>query len=138
VTGDEHGLIANYFSRHNCLCDHCRKGFKDYLRERFTPAELKDRFAIAELDKHTFGEIVGWHDPKQSTPLRREMLRFSQVSTKRAFDEGFLEHGRKLKPDLIVAMWGHLGDFGQNPGHERCLPPPPPSGRRAAYPRVTT
>src|SRR5262249_39103081 len=61
---DVAAFIPNFFYRHNCLCEHCRKGFKDYLRERFTPAELKDRFAIAELDKHTFGEIVGWHDPK--------------------------------------------------------------------------
>ncbi len=32
------GLIANYFYRHNCLCDHCQTGFRGYLAERHTPA----------------------------------------------------------------------------------------------------
>jgi len=61
------------------------------------------------------------------------MLRFSQISTKRAFDEVFLEHGRALKPDLIVAMWGHLGDFGQISGDERCLLPAELWGRGEDY-----
>jgi hypothetical protein len=94
---------------------------------------LRERFAIADFRTHRFPEIVGWHDPKESTPLRREMLRFSQVSTKRAFDEVFLEHGRALKPDLIVAMWGHLGDFGQISGDERCLLPADLWGRGEDY-----
>ena len=38
------GYIANYFYRHNCLCEHCQKGFRAYLAARFTPAELKEKF----------------------------------------------------------------------------------------------
>ena len=82
------GYMINYFYRHNCLCEHCQSGFRTYLHERFTPEQLQQRFAIAELKTHPFKEIVGWHDPKTSTPLRREMLRFSQISCKRAFSEG--------------------------------------------------
>src|SRR5688572_31115952 len=29
-------------------------------------------------------EIVGWHDPKASTPLRREMLRWSQIRDRKS------------------------------------------------------
>ena len=55
--------------------------------------------------------------------MRREMLRFSQVSIKRAFDEVFLEYGRSLKPGLIVAQWDHLGDLDPISGDERCFLP---------------
>lgn len=117
------GFISNYFYRHNCLCQYCVSGFRDYLRRRFTPEELKSRFSIDDLEHHHFQEIVGWHEPAQSTPLRREMLRFSQIANKNAFDEVLTQYGRSLKPDLIVAQWNHLGDFGQISGDERCLLP---------------
>lgn len=117
------GLIANYFYRHNCLCPHCVKGFKEHLSARYTPEQLRKNFDIADLAKHQFKEIVCWHDPKQSTPLRREMLRFSQLGTKKAFEDVFLKYGRSLKPDLIAAQWNHLGDFSQINGDERCLLP---------------
>jgi len=117
------GFITNYFYRHDCHCPYCVAGFRQYLRERFTVADLQQRFAIRELDTHQFDEIAGWHDPAQSTPLRREMLRFSQIANKKAFDEVFVQFGRSLKPDLIVAQWNHLGDFNQLSGDERCLLP---------------
>jgi hypothetical protein len=117
------GFISNYFYRHDCHCEHCVNGFRQYLRERFTAGELEQRFAITNLALHQFDEIVAWHDPAQSTPLRREMLRFSQIANKKAFDEVFVQFGRSLKPDLIVAQWNHLGDFSQIGGDERCLLP---------------
>jgi hypothetical protein len=117
------GFIANYFYRHNCLCPHCVQGFKDYLRQRYGPDQLRERFGITDLAGQQFSEIVAWHDPQASTPLRREMLRFSQIGTKRAFDEVFITYGRSLKPNLILAQWDHLGDFGQINGDERCLLP---------------
>src|SRR5581483_11558637 len=127
------GFVANYFYRHNCLCSHCVAGFRAYLADRFTPAQLRERFGIDDLARHEFAEIVGWHDPKESTPLRREMLRFSQITTKRAFDDVFLEYGRSLKPDLIAAQWDHLGDFDQIAGDERCLLPGELWGRGEDY-----
>jgi hypothetical protein len=127
------GFIANYLYRHECMCPHCVAGFKRYLADRFTPEELRSRFAVADLAQHQFPAIVGWHDPKDSSPLRREMLRFSQISVKQAFDRVFVEHGRSLKPDLIVAQWDHLGDFGQISGDERCLLPADLWGRSEDY-----
>src|SRR5205807_3564433 len=86
-----------------------------------------------DLDKHAFPEIVGWHSPKESTPLRREMLRFSQISCKAAYDDVFVRHGRALKKDLILAQWNHLGDFNQINGDERCLLPAELWGRDEDY-----
>jgi hypothetical protein len=117
------GYIINYFYRHNCLCSHCQRGFKDYLGQRFKADELRSQFAIDDLSKHAFTEIVGWHDPKMSTPMRREMLRFSQISCKRAFDDVFVHYGRSLRPDLILGQWNHLGNFNQINGDERCMLP---------------
>ena len=117
------GFIANYFYRHDCHCEHCVAGFKNHLRERYSPAQLKEQFGIDDLETHVFDEIVAWHKPAESTPLRREMLRFSQIGNKRAFDEVFVEYGRSLKPDLIAAQWNHLSNFSQISGDERCLLP---------------
>jgi hypothetical protein len=117
------GFISNYFYRHDCLCEYCVTSFRQYLSERFTAEELAQQFAIRNLATHQFDEIVCWHDPNESTPLRREMLRFSQIANKKAFDEVFVQFGRTLKPGLIVAQWNHLGDFDQISGDERCSLP---------------
>ena len=127
------GFISNYFYRHDCHCEYCVSGFRQYLRERFTPRQLRQQFAITNLATHSFEEIVAWHDPAKSTPLRREMLCFSQIANKRAFDEVFVQFGRSLKRDLIVAQWNHLGEFSQISGDERCLLPAELWGRDEDY-----
>ncbi len=119
------GYMINYFYRHNCLCQHCQGAFKEHLGAGFTAGEIQQKFGIADLKAHKFTEIVSWHNPAQSSPLRREMLRFSQISIKRAFDEVFVQYGRSLRPGLIVAQWNHLGNFSQISGDERCMLPGP-------------
>ena len=109
------GYIINYFYRHNCVCEHCQNAFKAHLKERFSPAQLQEEFGIADLDGHAFTEIVARHDPKQSTPLRLEMHRFSDLSNKQNFDDVFIDYGRGLKLDLILAQWLHLYDFRYPP-----------------------
>jgi len=133
ITRGVDGFVSNYFYRHDCHCPYCVSAFRRYLRERFSAADLKNRFAITNLETHVFEEIVGWHDPGKSTPLRREMLRFSQIANKKAFDEVFVQFGRSIKPDLIVAQWNHLGDFSQISGDERCLLPGELWGRDEDY-----
>ncbi len=127
------GFIANYFYRHDCHCEHCVAGFKSHLRSRFNAEQLKQQLGIENLDQHRFPEIVAWHDPKESTPLRREMLSWSQIANKRAFDEVFVEYGRSLKPDLIAAQWNHISNFSQINGDERCLLPADQWGRSEDY-----
>jgi hypothetical protein len=117
------GFVANYFYRHNCLCEHCQKAYREHLSERYNAEKLKEHFGIDDLSKHKFTEIGGWHDPKQSTVARREALRFSQISTKKAFDEVLIKYGRSFKPGLITGQWNHLGNFSQISGDERCMLP---------------
>ena len=127
------GYMINYFYRHNCVCEHCQRGFRTYLEERFTPEELKEKFAIHNLQNHQFSEIVGWHKPAESTPLRREMLRWSQLSTKAAFDDVLVHYARSLKPGLILGQWNHLGNFQQISGDERTMLPGELWGRDESY-----
>jgi len=127
------GLVINYFYRHNCLCEHCQAAFRRYLRERFSKEDLRAKFAIEDVEAHRFTEIVSWHPAAETTPLRLEMLRFSQLSNKEVFDEVFLRHGRSVKPDLIVAQWNHLGNLSQIDGDERCLLPAEAWGRDESY-----
>ncbi|MCA9117711.1 MAG: hypothetical protein KDA79_21720 [Planctomycetaceae bacterium] len=127
------GFIANYFYRHDCHCEHCVAGFKQHLKSRYPAEELKQKFSIDDLDAHEFDEIVAWHKPEESTPLRREMLAFSQIANKRAFDNVFLKYGRSLKPDLLAAQWNHLSNFSQISGDERCLLPADLWGKGESY-----
>lgn len=127
------GYVANYFYRHDCHCEHCQKSFRSYLGERHTPAELKEKLGIADLAKHEFETIGYWHPVAESTPLKREMLRWSQISNKQVFDEVFHNYGRSLKKDLITAQWNHLGYFSQIAGDERCLIPAELWGKDESY-----
>ncbi len=127
------GFMINYFYRHDCLCEHCQTAFRRHLRERFTARELRVRFEIGDLETHKFREIVSWHPATETTPLRLEMLRFSQISNKEVFDDVFLRYGRSLKPDLIVGQWNHLGNLAQIDGDERCLLPSQLWGRDESY-----
>jgi len=87
-----------YFYTNGCMCKYCVQGFKDYLRQRYSPAELRMQFGIDDLDKHKFTEIPGGYEPNQMTPLRLEGLRFADLSRKQAFDEIFIQYGRSLSP----------------------------------------
>jgi hypothetical protein len=127
------GFMINYFYRHDCLCKHCQAAFRRYLREGFSAADLNSRFGISDLETQPFPEIVSWHPAAQTTPLRLEMLRFSQISNKAVFDDVFVRYGRSLKPDLIVAQWNHIGNFAQIDGDERCLLPAELWGRDESY-----
>ena len=118
------GFVANYFYREGCMCKWCVQGFKDYLRQRYWPADLRRKFGIEDLDKHRFAEIVGnWYQPGNMTPLHLEQLRFTNISMKNAYDDVFIAYGRSLKPDLILAMWLH-GHYTPSPYDERLLLPP--------------
>ena len=117
------GFIINYFYRHNCHCEHCQAGFRKYMKQHFSADQMREKFKIDDIQSHKFDELVYWHKPEESTPLRREMLRWSQISNKQVYDDVFMKYGRSLKPDLILAQWNHLSRFSQIRGDERCLLP---------------
>ncbi len=117
------GFVINYFYTNGCMCQHCVRGFKEQLRQRYPAAELRKQFGIENLETHKFAEINGWYKPNQMTPLRLEGQRFSDISRKKAFDEIFIDYGRSLKPDLILAQWLHSYQPMAN-NDERILLPP--------------
>ena len=127
------GLIANYFYRRDCLCEFCVAGFRQHLATNYTAADLRARFAIADLKTHVFTDIPSWHDPKQTSPYRMAALRWTQLALKEAFDDVLLRYGRSLKPDLLIAQWNHLGAFNQINGDERCVLPGDLWGRDEDY-----
>lgn len=127
------GLIANYYYRRDCMCRHCVGGFRAWLGTNYTAAQLKEQFAIENLKTHEFKEIPSWHNPKETSPYKLAALKWTQISLKAAFDDVFIAHGRKLKPDLMVAQWNHLGGFNQINGDERCLLPGDLWGRGENY-----
>jgi hypothetical protein len=127
------GLIANYYYRRDCMCTHCVGGFRAWLATNYSGAQLKAQFAIADLKAHAFVEIPSWHNPKETSPFKLAALKWTQLSLKESFDDVFIAHGRKLKPDLMVAQWNHLGGFSQINGDERCLLPGDVWGRNESY-----
>ncbi|MBK9167966.1 MAG: hypothetical protein IPM24_10930 [Bryobacterales bacterium] len=101
------GFAINYFYTNGCVCQYCQRGFRDHLRQRYAADEIRRQFGIHDLDTHQFAEVNGWYKRNEMTPLRLEGQKFADISRKRAFDEVFIEYGRSLKPDLILAQWLH-------------------------------
>jgi len=112
---DVDGFVTLYNYDYGCACEYCNEAFRQYLRERFSPAEISKRFGIKDLDEFrldgTLARVTGWVDEVRPhpVPLQIESMRFAQISWKQAFDEAFIEYGRSLKPDLILGTWNHLG-----------------------------
>ena len=100
--------------------------FAAYLKERhhgqqeLRKRQFEHRLILAT---HKFDEIGRLARARRNR--RRceaaEMLRLSQISNKQVFDEVFVDYGRSLKPDLIVAQWNHLGRL-QPDQRRRALP----------------
>ena len=132
------GYQINYFYRApNCHCEYCVRGFKAHMSKSYTPAGLKEKFGVDNLDTHDFGDIDSRYPAEDPTPLKLEMKRFTDINNKEAFDEVFVEYGRSIKPDLIASIWGHsAGDFGYPPrrsNDERVMLPSELWGKGESY-----
>lgn len=119
------GVITNYNYHFECACPHCQRSFKSWLATRLTPAELRSRLGIEKLESHRFASIPaaisGYPDPATATDLHWLAMRWAAENFQRNFSEIFVEYGRSLKPDLIVAQWNHLGHVSA--GNERMFLP---------------
>ena len=60
--------------------------------------------------------------PELAARLELLLAQGSALKRKESFDEVFIEFGRSLKPDLLLAQWYHKYDF--RPHDERSLLPP--------------
>ncbi len=117
VDQDIDGVITTYNYRFNCACPHCQSAFKKWLKSRYTAEEILANLSIKNLDQHTFekipAKISGYPDPKTATVLDWLAMRWGAEHFKEKFDEIFLDYGRSLKKDLLVAQWNHLGHVSE-------------------------
>lgn len=74
------------------LCDFCVNGFRKYLKERFTPQELRDKFGIADIEQFNYrdyllgkGAVSAVFDP--NVEQRAEFVKFQMISRKKQVEE---------------------------------------------------
>jgi len=138
------GFITVYNFRQSCRCPHCASRFGDWLRAAYTPEEVTTRFGIEDPAEVVWAEAPAAGFPAAGYPadtrewLSLEAQRFLHASNKEAFDEIFIEYGRQLKPDLLVAQWNHFGGHQGGSGTffrpcERALLPADVWGRDESY-----
>jgi hypothetical protein len=112
------GFAVLLAHRRECICEHCQRGFRRFLGERYNARELRERFGISDLGKHRFGTINGFYMPEETGPLSLECLKFGQYMLYECEREVFVEYGRSLKPDLLLGQWNHLYCYFCSPWHE--------------------
>jgi hypothetical protein len=119
------GFMTTYNYRTSCCCPFCQQSFKTYLKNTYTPAEIRTHFQIPNLDSHTFekipGQTPGYPADADVSPLTLASFQWSTLAFKAAWDEIFLGEGRAQKHDLILGQWDHLGNVGA--GEERAFLP---------------
>ena len=116
------GLMVHHNFATFCKCDFCRKYLCAHLEQTFDNQELRTIFGTQELEEV---EDLFTPHPACSAALKAQMeLAVQKVIHRRrkeAFDEIFIDYGRSLKPDLLLAQWYHKYDF--KPIDERSLLP---------------
>jgi len=118
------GFMTNRNYVNHCACTDCTRKFRQWLADRYRPEQLRQRFGIADLDKHPLC-MVGAHRDHDRVPgpLDLERIRFAKHMVKEFFDEVYIEYGRSRKHDLIASQWNHMAYFDElhlDRGH---LPP---------------
>ena len=81
------GVITTYNYQFGCACQHCEKAFDTGS----PPPPVK---------------IPGYPE----TEAERGAMRWSAAHFKAMYDEIFINYGRSLRPDLLVAQWNHLSN----------------------------
>jgi hypothetical protein len=116
------GINVHHNFENFCSCDFCRAELSAWLTTAFEDKELAALYGTSnrqDLDpRHARQEAPGALRHR----LAHEVQRAVHHRRKAAFDEVFIDKGRQLKPDLLLAQWYHKYDF--SPGDERSLLPP--------------
>lgn len=104
------GLIVAYNFRNICRCPFCREELKRYFG-KYSPEVLRERFGIADIeDPAWLNFTVSYPYAFPQSPLEwlgLEATRCQHYWEKTRYDEIFMDYGRSLKPDLILAEWFH-------------------------------
>ena len=116
------GFNVHHNFENFCRCGHCQDYLRGRLQEAFTDEEQGRIFGDRDLT-----EIEDLRTPPETCPADLKprvglaVNRATHLRRKEAFDEIFIEYGRSLKPDLLLAQWYHKYDF--KPSDERSLLP---------------
>ncbi len=93
----DHSEIEDAFSEDSQRC------FREFLGARYTPAELRERFGIADLDEMRPGD-----DAQDALGAERALFR---AASEAEFHRYLRDVGREQDPDFIIAgnLWGGAG-----------------------------
>jgi len=105
-----------------CQCEHCRSYLWQRLGNEFDEGELAALYGSADLEAV---DNVLQPDAGADEDLARRagicLERAAHHRRKEAFDEVFVQYGRSLDPELLLAQWYHKYNF--KPRDERSLLP---------------
>ena len=116
------GFNATHHYESLCHCQYCSDYARRFLGTRLTTEEIQGIFGIADLEEVP-DVFTASSDCSEELAARLQFVlaQGSDLKRKESFDEVFIEYGRSLKPDLLLAQWNHKYDF--RPHDERCLLP---------------
>ena len=129
------GVITAYNYHFECACPYCQDNFKEWLGTQMTSDELRSKLGIDDLKSHVFeaipAKISGYPEPEVATDLHWLAMRWAAENFKKGFDDIFIDYGRGLNPNLIVAQWNHLSHVSK--GEERMFLPADTWGKDEDY-----
>jgi len=102
-------------SHADASCVHCQDGFRNWLDGRFDKAALNDQLGINNLAKYQLPAVYGHHRDHEKLPnaLELEGMKYARHAIKSAYDAVFVEFGRSVKSDLLLAQWNHMPYFDE-------------------------
>jgi hypothetical protein len=123
------GLGVDGFNAHHnfeqfCQCDYCRTYLTEVLAETFSAEELQQTLDEDGPPPAEYSKTLAVR-PDAPQVLRERFERVCQRAVyrrrKEFFDALFIDYGRTLKPDLLLAQWYHK--YHLDVWDERCLLP---------------
>ncbi len=119
VMVDDGGGAYFAFGRGGCFCPYCRKAFREYLKQRFSPDELRER-GISDVENLDYREWVLKHIPdkesyrrqRRDIPFAREFEDFLLRSDVSLF-ESLQRMASRLSGRHIPFGWDHVDIAGR-------------------------
>lgn len=116
------GFNVHHNFEYFCRCSYCRDYVRTKLQEAFDSGDLRQVFGGRDLAE--VSDLLTPHPECPEDLQQRFQLivnRATHLRRKEALDEIYIEYGRSLNPDLLLAQWYHKYDF--HPHDERSLLP---------------
>jgi N-acetylglucosamine-6-sulfatase len=114
-------LPTRYFAQHEGYCEACLDGFRSYLAEKYSPAELQSRYNIADIGSFDFrarlAEEGNLQTPPES-PLHKEWWLFqltNLVEVEREILSSCKSYAQGKGDEFVVTSNAYEPE--RNPGH---------------------